>query len=141
MAAGICVFAFLVVVFVSQSARFSKAYLTGPIVFLVVGGVVGRTLVDAVAEGAAIQTLAEVALVLVLFHDAAELQPRELRADSAFTARLLLVGLPLTIGAGYLLARALFPEIGVWLALLLAAALAPTDAGLGAATVSTSRAA
>ena len=135
MAAGICVFAFLVVVFVSQSARFSKAYLTGPIVFLVVGGVVGRTLVDAVAEGAAIQTLAEVALVLVLFHDAAELQPRELRADSAFTARLLLVGLPLTIGAGYLLARALFPEIGVWLALLLAAALAPTDAGLGAATV------
>ena len=27
------------------------------------------------------------------------------------------------------------PEIGVWLALLLAAALAPTDAGLGAATV------
>ena len=52
-----------------------------------------------------------------------------------FTGRLLLIGLPLTIGAGYLVARGLFPDIGVWLALLLAAALAPTDAGLGAATV------
>jgi NhaP-type Na+/H+ or K+/H+ antiporter len=49
--------------------------------------------------------------------------------------RLLLIGLPLTIGAGFLLARGLYPEIGVWLALLIAAALAPTDAGLGAATV------
>src|SRR5207342_44659 len=46
-----------------------------------------------------------------------------------------LIGLPLTIAAGYLLARLMFPEIGVWPALLLAAALAPTDAGLGAATV------
>ncbi|HKX68988.1 MAG TPA: cation:proton antiporter [Intrasporangium sp.] len=135
MAGAICVFALLVIVFVSQSARVSKAYLTGPIVFLVAGGLVGRTLVDGEAEGATIRTLAEITLVLVLFHDAAELQPRELRADSAFTGRLLVVGLPLTIGAGYLLARALFPEIGVWLALLLAAALAPTDAGLGAATV------
>src|SRR6478609_8915031 len=108
MVAAICVFAFLVIVFVSQSARFSRAYLSGPILFLIAGGVVGRTLVDADVEGAAIRTLAEVALVLVLFHDAAELQPRELRGDSALTGRLLLVGLPMTIGAGYLLARALF---------------------------------
>ena len=135
MAAAICVFAFLVILFVSLSARVSRAYLSGPIVFLVAGGVVGLTLVDPRGEGAAIRTLAEVTLVLVLFHDAAELQPRQLRSDSAFTGRLLLVGLPLTIGAGFLLARALFPEIGGWLALLLAAAVAPTDAGLGAATV------
>jgi|SRR4029453_9434193 hypothetical protein len=32
-----------------------------------------------------------------------------------------------SIGAGYLVARGLFPEIRVWPALLLAAALAPTD--------------
>src|SRR5436190_4790571 len=126
MVVAVCFFAFLVILFVSQSARVSRAFLTGPIVFLVAGGVVGRTLLDVEAEGAAIRTLAEVALVLVLFHDAAELQPRELRADFAFTGRLLLLGLPLTIGAGFLLARALFPDIGVWLALLLAAALAPT---------------
>jgi NhaP-type Na+/H+ or K+/H+ antiporter len=136
MTAAICVFALLVIGFVSLSARFGRAYLTGPMVFLVAGSVLaGLSLVEPGGEGAAIRTLAEVTLVLVLFHDAAELQPRELRSDSVFTARLLLVGLPLTIGAGCLLAQALFPEIGVWLALLLAAALAPTDAGLGAATV------
>jgi hypothetical protein len=32
-----------------------------------------------------------------------------------------------SIGAGYLVARGLFPDIRVWPALLLAAALAPTD--------------
>ncbi len=135
MAAAICVFAFLVIVFVSQSARIDRVYLNGPIIFIVAGGVVGRTLVDSDADGAAVRGLAEVALLLVLFHDAAELQPRELRSDSVFTGRLLLIGLPLTIAAGYLLARGLFPDIGGWLALLVAAAVAPTDAGLGAATV------
>jgi NhaP-type Na+/H+ or K+/H+ antiporter len=135
MSAAICVFALLVILFVSQSSRFSSAYLTGPIVFLVAGAVVGLTLVDQEAERSAIRALAEVTLVLVLFHDAAELQPRELRADSAFTGRLLLVGLPLSIGAAFLVARGLFPELGGWLALLVAAALAPTDAGLGSATV------
>jgi NhaP-type Na+/H+ or K+/H+ antiporter len=136
MAAAICVFAVLVILFVSLSARFGRAYLTGPMVFLVAGGGLAvMSVVEPEGEGAAIRTLAEVTLVLVLFHDAAELQPRELRSDSGFTVRLLLVGLPLTICAGYLLARALLPAIGVWLALLLAAALAPTDAGLGGATV------
>jgi NhaP-type Na+/H+ or K+/H+ antiporter len=135
MTAAICVFSFLVILFVSQSARLGRAYLNGPIIFLVAGGVVGRTLVDAETGIEGIRTIAEVTLVLVLFHDAAELQPRQLRRESSFTGRLLLIGLPLTIGAGFLLARGLYPEIGVWLALLIAAALAPTDAGLGAATV------
>ncbi|MFI5100494.1 MAG: cation:proton antiporter, partial [Actinomycetes bacterium] len=47
----------------------------------------------------------------------------------------LLVGLPLTILLGFAAAQLLMPGVGVWLALLLGAALAPTDAGLGAATV------
>jgi NhaP-type Na+/H+ or K+/H+ antiporter len=135
MAAAVCVFSFLVILYVSQSARLGRAYLNGPIIFLVAGGVIGLTLVDAATESEVIRTVAEVTLVLVLFHDAAELQPRQLRTESAFTGRLLLIGLPLTIGVGFLLTRGLFPQIGVWLALLIAAALAPTDAGLGAATV------
>lgn len=135
MAGAVCLFALVVILFVCQSERFNRFFVTGPIIFLVVGGVAGRTVVDLELEGAAIRTLAEVALMLVLFHDAAELQPRALESDLRFTCRLLLVGLPLTIGAGFLLAHALFPDVGVWLALLLAAALAPTDAGLGAATV------
>jgi NhaP-type Na+/H+ or K+/H+ antiporter len=135
MIAGVGVFALLVILFVSQSARLGRVYLTGPIVFVVGGAVLGRTLFSGEVDSTTIRTVAEVTLALMLFHDAAQLQPRQLRGSFVFTGRLLLVGLPLTIGAGYLVARGLFPELGVWLALLLAAALAPTDAGLGAATV------
>lgn len=135
MTAVVATFALLVIGFVSLSARLGRAYLTGPVAFLVAGFVMGQWVLDAEIGDATIRTIAEVTLALVLFHDAAQVQPRELRRDLSLTLRLLLVGLPLTIGAGYLVARGLFPDAGVWLALLLAASLAPTDAGLGAATV------
>lgn len=134
MTAVVVVFALLVIVYVSQSARIGRAHLTGPIIFVAVGAALGL-LVSGGVDSSTNRTIAEVTLALVLFHDAAQLQPRELRSDSVFTARLLLIGLPLTIGAGYLVARGLFPSAGTWAALLVAATLAPTDAGLGAATV------
>ncbi len=49
--------------------------------------------------------------------------------------RLLLIGFPLSVLAGFAGARWLFPEMPILMALLVGAALAPTDAGLGAATV------
>ena len=88
-------------------------------------------------EGSAtksVKLVAEITLVLILFHDAAEVRPREIDSDRAFYA-LLLIGFPLTILLGYVIARDLFPDLPVMMALLLAAALAPTDAGLGAPTV------
>jgi NhaP-type Na+/H+ or K+/H+ antiporter len=135
MALAVALFAALVVGFIAFSAGFGRAFLTAPIVFMVAGAAVGRIEAFASIDHAVIQTIAEVTLALLLFHDASQLQPRELRADAPLTGRLLLVGLPATIVAGYLVAHLMFPGIGVWLALLLAAALAPTDAGLGAATV------
>lgn len=135
MAAAVVLFAVLVVAFIAFSARIGRAYLTAPIVFMLAGALAGRTDLLGSIDPTLIRTVAEVTLALLLFHDAAQLQPRELRADSPITGRLLLIGLPLTIGAGYFMARLLFPEIGVWPALLVGAALAPTDAGLGAATV------
>ena len=135
MTAGVGVFALLVVLFVSLSAWLGRAYLSGPLVFIVAGAVLGRATVGDAVDSTMIRTIAEVTLALLLFHDAAQLQPRELRRDSVFTVRLLLVGLPLTIGCRLPAGPGLFPGIGIWLALLLAAALAPTDAGLGAATV------
>src|SRR6476646_10211773 len=134
MTGVVAVFALLVIVFVSQSTRVGRAHLTGPIVFVASGIVVGLVLSGG-ADTTTSRTIAEVTLALTLFHDAAQLQPREVRGDSVSTGRLLLIGLPLTIGAGYLLARGIFPGSSAWLALLLAATLAPTDAGLGAATV------
>jgi len=82
-----------------------------------------------------IKVLAELALVLFLFSDAARVRLGALRRDVSVAARLLGIGLPLTVLAGALLAWALLPGVGGWLALLVGACLAPTDAGLGAGVV------
>jgi sodium/hydrogen antiporter len=79
-----------------------------------------------------VKALAEATLVLVLFSDASRVGLRDLRADTWLCVRLLVIGLPLTIGLGTLLAWAVLGGASVWLALLVGAALAPTDAALGA---------
>jgi sodium/hydrogen antiporter len=127
-------FALVLVGFAAWSRVLERLDITAPLVFTAVGGFVGIWLVHA-PQSTLVRGLAEVTLALVLFHDAAEVQPRALRRDAGLYARLLLVALPVTIALGYVLARVLFPSGSAWLALLLAAAVAPTDAGLGAATV------
>ena len=133
-AAAIAAFAVVVIAFVSQSRQLDRLHLTAPIVFTTVGAV-SAWAVGTHAEPAVVHDLAELTLALILFHDAAQVQPRQLRSDALLCVRLLLVGLPLTILVGFAAAQLLMPGVGVWLALLLGAALAPTDAGLGAATV------
>jgi len=79
-----------------------------------------------------VKVLAEATLALVLFTDASRVGLHHLRADLGPCLRLLGVGLPLTIGLGTLLALALPGGMTIWTALLVGAALAPTDAALGA---------
>jgi sodium/hydrogen antiporter len=79
-----------------------------------------------------VKVLAEITLVLVLFSDASRVGLQDLRADMATCLRLLGIGLPLTIGLGTLLALLLYNGLSIWIALLIGAALAPTDAALGA---------
>ena len=133
-AASTAVFALVIVLFVAQSARVGRLHLTAPIVFTALGFLASR-LVEGEVDASLVRELAELTLAVVLFHDAAQVKPRQLRTDAGLCARLLLVGLPLTILLGYGAAWLLFPGLGIGLALLVAAALAPTDAGLGAATV------
>src|SRR5262249_32834520 len=66
------------------------------------------------------------------FLDASRVGLHELRSDAGLYLRLLGIALPLTIGLGTLLALALTGTGDIWLALLVGAALAPTDAALGA---------
>jgi NhaP-type Na+/H+ or K+/H+ antiporter len=114
------------------SARLQQADLTAPIVFTAVGmALAWAGLVDAASPPAAITPVVEVTLVWVLFSDAARLPLQELRRDVGRYVRLLGIGLPLTIVFGWVLAAWFFPQFGLWLALLVGAALAPTDAALG----------
>ena len=114
------------------SKRLVRADLTAPIVFVAVGAALAWAgLVDGPDEPAALTPLVEVTLVWVLFSDAAHLPMRELRHDVRRYLRLLGIGLPLTVLLGWALAAWFWPGLGLWLALFVGAALAPTDAALG----------
>jgi len=117
------------------SARLERFDVTAPIVFVLAGLALTHgplALVGSQPSQEVVKTTAEFTLVLVLFCDASRVGLHELRADLGLYARLLGIGLPLTIGVGTLLALALPGITDVWFALLVGAALAPTDAALGA---------
>jgi len=118
------------------SARLERADLTAPIVFTAVGAALaGLDLVHASSAPETLRPLVEITLVWVLFSDAARVRVHDLRGDLGLVLRLLAVGLPLTVLAGWGLAGWLLPGLGVWLTLLVGAALAPTDAALGVPVV------
>ena len=75
---------------------------------------------------------AEVTLALGLFSDAARIDLRALRDGYALPARLLAIGLPLTIVAGTAAALIVLPELSLAEAAALAIVLAATDAASGA---------
>ncbi|MBG0561322.1 cation:proton antiporter [Actinoplanes aureus] len=135
--ASVGLVASVVFVWALFSARLGRADLTAPIIFVTVGLIFGEALRVIEPDGwqEPIKLLAEITLVWVLFADASRVRLRELRADLGVYARLLAVGLPLTITVGTLLAMWLFDGLGFWLALLVGAALAPTDAALGASVM------
>lgn len=135
---GVVLVVVMAVIFLwgAVSARLERADLSAPIIFVAVGALLSAfSLVDAKAAPETLKPLAEITLVWVLFSDAARVPVRDLREDLGRCVRLLGIGLPLTILAGWGLAHWLFPGLGVWLALLVGAALAPTDAALGVPVV------
>jgi len=118
------------------SARLARADLTAPIAFVAVGALLAALdLIDTSSAPETLKPLVEVTLVWVLFSDAARVPVRQFLRELGRYARLLGIGLPLTVLAGWGLAAWLFPGLGVWLALLVGAALAPTDAALGVPVV------
>jgi NhaP-type Na+/H+ or K+/H+ antiporter len=119
------------------AARLGRVGLSSAIVFVAVG--FGFTQIFDVlhvpGEPELVKVVAEVTLVWMLFADASAVQLTDFRRDLMVYVRLLGVGLPLTILLGGLVAVALL-GFGVWPALLVGAALAPTDAALGASVMS-----
>jgi NhaP-type Na+/H+ or K+/H+ antiporter len=120
------------------SARFERLDLSAPIVFVALGLVLANeplSVVDVNVRSEGLRSLAEITLALLLFSDAARVNLRGLRRDAGISARLLMVGLPLTIAFGTVLAVVWFPDLDPWAAAVIAAAVAPTDAALGAQVV------
>jgi NhaP-type Na+/H+ or K+/H+ antiporter len=134
-ASDLAIVAALVFAWGVLSARLERFDVTAPITFVLAGVLLTHGPLAPLRFAPShemVKALAEITLVLVLFSDASRVGLRDLRADMTRCLRLLGIGLPLTIGLGTLLAFALFHAMSIWLALLVGAALAPTDAALGA---------
>ncbi len=121
------------------SRRLSSTPLSSAIVFVGCGVLLGPAVLDIVnleQDAAPIVALLEVTLALVLFTDAMSVRRRDLRTGGFLPGRLLGIGLPLSIGAGWLLAWPLLPGLTMWELALVGAILAPTDAALGKTAMS-----
>jgi sodium/hydrogen antiporter len=125
--------AFLLI-YSAVAGRIERSWISGPIVFTAVGFILGPDGLGVLhlnISGEGLRILAELTLAMVLFTDAANSDFGVVRRNLGLPERLLLLGLPLTIVLGFLLAAIVFPRLGTLEIALLAAILAPTDAALG----------
>ena len=130
--------ALAVLAFAAVSRRLERTPITAAMVFMGAGLLLGPKVfgvVDPSPGGETVKLLAEATLAVVLFGDAARIDLRALREQLGVPARLLGLGLPLTIAAGFAAAWVVFGSLEWPEALLLAVILAPTDAALGQAVV------
>ena len=132
---------FIALIFVTGllTRRLETTIVTVPMIFTLAGVIVaflapGLTQIE--LRDPVVLLTTELALVLLLFTDGARIEVRDALGGASLPARLLGIGMPLTILAGAVVAVALFPGLGIWEAAILATILAPTDAGLGQVVVS-----
>lgn len=131
--------ALLIFLFGLVSHLSEKSPITGPMFFMAVGVLVsplGLDLFHIDFDADASKVLAEITLIIILFVDASMIHFTRLRETlSGIPARLLGIGLPLTMLLGGLVAYLMFPGIDLWLIALIALILSPTDAALGQAII------
>ena len=131
---GVVTFLFALV-----SSRFDNSLITPPMVFTGAGVLIALLLPNFIEEEFAKESLklvAELTLVIVLFIDASRINLPLLFREHKIPVRLLGTSLPLTVLLGAVVAGFMFGDFSIWEAALLAAILAPTDAALGQAVVS-----
>jgi NhaP-type Na+/H+ or K+/H+ antiporter len=134
----IVLMALIILVFGIFSKRAERTIITAPMVFVLIGLAVsffGFGLLEEGPKAGFVKPFAEFTLILVLFIDATTIDRSRLKLERSLPARLLLIGLPLTMVFGALIAIPIFPEISTVALIMMALILSPTDAALGQAVV------
>ncbi|WP_062525557.1 cation:proton antiporter domain-containing protein [Demequina rhizosphaerae] len=137
-ATSITALALLIAAWAFVSGALSRHNLTGPMLFTLVGFLLGNPWWGPLAidvETRSAHAVAELALAMLLFADASRIDLRALRRQAAVPLRLLGIGLPLAIALGTVAAFLLGPDMPWALALFIGAALSPTDAALSAPVI------
>jgi NhaP-type Na+/H+ or K+/H+ antiporter len=135
----ICCAALILFAYGLLSARLDRTPVTAPMIFVVVGlmlGPLGLDLFVVKMSSEFVQFIATITLVLILFSDASTIDLKRLSREYWIPVRLLGIGLPLTMLLGFCIAVPLFPGVNWWLIAAMAFILSPTDAALGQAVVS-----
>lgn len=138
----LAVFIALIFLYSLVSSRIERTIVTAPIVFTVAGMVCHLVASEfRLQEGnqEVFLHLAEIGLVLLLFTDASRTDLGVLKNIRNLPVRLLSTGMLLTFFLGALAALVVFRHLSIWEAGILAAILAPTDAGLGQIIVNSPR--
>ena len=130
--------ALLFLAFGAASKPLENGIVTAPMLAVALGilaGPLGTGLVTLSLDSAVLTVVGELALAIVLFNDASGIALAGLRGVWRLPARLLAIGLPLTVAAGILAGLLCLPQLPFLSLALMAAILAPTDAALGVAVV------
>ncbi len=134
LVAGIVVLLALLVLFAISARRLERLWVTGPMLFLVAGAILGPkgvAFIDVAPSIAPVRVFAEITLVLLLFSDATTVDAPTLKHSYSAALRLLVIALPLAVLFGAGAAMGMFAGLDLGTAALLAAILAPTDLSLG----------
>jgi NhaP-type Na+/H+ or K+/H+ antiporter len=121
------------------SKRIRNTAVTLPMLYVLFGLAAGALFsgyIELTFNDPVVGVVATLTLALVLATDASRIKIQRPFSNYTLPLRLLVIGLPLTIALGAVVAAALFGQLGIWEAAILAVILAPTDASLGQSVVS-----
>jgi NhaP-type Na+/H+ or K+/H+ antiporter len=136
------VFILLILLYSLVSRRLERTVITAPMLFVAAGLLIillPAQLSALELERTELLQIAELGLVMLLFTDAARINLGVLKGNRNLPFRLLSAGMLLTILLGAIFALVVFDGLSFWEAGILAAILAPTDAGLGQVIVQSPR--
>jgi len=134
----LAILALFIFVYSMVAGRVERSAISGPIVFVVAGFLMGPFGLgwfkgDATSDD--LRTMADLTLALILFIDAANIDMAVLKRQFRIPSRMLLLGLPGVIALGFGFAVLLFDGLSLYEAAILAVMLAATDAALGKAVI------
>lgn len=134
---GLLLLALFTICITMIARRLSSTMLTAPMLFIGFGYLLSTTgIMPQAGAETMLHIVAEVALILLLFLDAAQTNLSTLQKRHIWPLRMLVIGLPLTIIFGTVFAMPFLAGWPLITVALVAAILTPTDAALGQAVIS-----
>jgi NhaP-type Na+/H+ or K+/H+ antiporter len=123
----------LVLCYAVVSGLVKRWYVAPALVFVLCGIMLGPfvfNVIDVGTDAASFTVIAQLALTVILFNQAAQLDLSTVFRRREVTFRLLVIGIPLALVLGTVTALLVLPVMPLWEAVCLAAIVAPTEVAL-----------